>query len=105
MSTLIIPEGHILAPKPATSHVALPAGPIDYSPAYPDWEDLTEADIADHREWCLDGCGTCDEHRDWATCVACGRFREVVDGVTVCCGARDESDPTEDPHYWSDDAA
>lgn len=74
-----------MPPVSARAHVGN-VTPIDYSPAYPDWEDLTPADIADHRQWCLDGCPTCDGHRVWGECPACERTREVVDDVTVCCG-------------------
>lgn len=54
--------------------------------ATPDWEDLTPADIEEHRSWCRDTCSFCEAHRQFGYCPGCTRDNaEAVDGVTVCC--------------------
>lgn len=58
-------------------------------PAYPDWECMTAADHAEHRDWCHSGCATCADHRAWGECVTCGGDTEAVgpDELSRCCGS------------------
>ena len=65
---------------------ALPLPQVAWPDAWPEWEDLTPADIDDHRSWCTTLCGFCEGHRQFGYCPGCTNPNaEAIDGVTVCC--------------------
>ncbi|MFL2002171.1 hypothetical protein [Microbacterium sp. A1-JK] len=57
----------------------------DREPARPDFDDLTPAEQAEHREHCSDGCVSCDGFRAFGVCSECGRWVEAIEGRSNCC--------------------
>lgn len=76
------------APYPPVRVANLPM--VAWPAAYPEWDDLTAEEKAQHRDVCAEGCGLCEGFRAWGLCPQCGHGNAEANsaGDSLCCRVR-----------------